>query len=119
MFLRYSNVNKYSNLNIDKKILKGNEELNVTIDIKNSGNTKGKEVIQLYVRDHYASISPSLKKLKRFAKVELNPNEKSTIKFVLNKDDFKFYGIENKWIVEDGKFSVLIDDLKKEFNYKN
>ena len=37
----------------------------------------------------------------------------------MEKDDFKFYGIENKWIVEDGKFSVLIDDLKKEFKYKN
>ena len=110
---------EYSNLNIDKKILEGNEVLNVTIDVKNSGITKGKEVIQLYVRDHYASISPSLKKLKRFAKIELNPNEKSTIKFVLNKDDLKFYGIENNWLVEEGKFSIIIDDLKKEFNYKN
>ena len=110
---------EYSNLNIDKKILEGNEVLNVTVDVKNSGITKGKEVIQLYVRDHYASISPSLKKLKRFAKIELNPNEKSTIKFVLNKDDLKFYGIENNWLVEEGKFSLVIDDLKKEFIYKN
>ena len=110
---------EYSNLNIDKKILEGNEELNVTVDVKNSGITKGKEVIQLYVRDHYASISPSLKKLKRFAKIELNPNEKSTIKFVLNRDDLKFYGIENNWMVEEGRFSVIIEDLKKEFNYKN
>jgi beta-glucosidase len=110
---------EYSNLNINKKLLTKNEEINVTIDLKNSGNSKGKEVIQLYIRDHYASISPPLKKLKRFAKVELNPNEKLTINFVLDKDDLTFYGIENNWIVEDGKFSVIINDLKKEFNYKN
>lgn len=110
---------EYSNLNISKKLFTKNEEINVTIDVKNSGNFKGKEVIQLYIRDHYASISPPLKKLKRFAKVELNPNEKLTINFVLDKDDLTFYGIENNWIVEDGKFSVIINDLKKEFNYKN
>jgi len=110
---------EYSNLNIDKQIIEGNEELNITIDVKNSGTITGKEVVQLYVRDHYASISPPLKKLKRFTKIELNPNEKSTIKFVLNNDDLKFYGTNNNWIVEDGKFSVIIDDLKKEFNYVN
>ena len=52
-------------------------------------------------------------------KVDLRPNETVTVNFIINSDDLKFYGINNKWIVEDGKFSIMIDDLKTDFTYKN
>ena len=60
-----------------------------------------------------------MRKLKRFTKIELEPNQKKTVEFEITKSDLKFYGINNDWIVEDGKFSVIINDLKAEFNFKN
>ena len=73
----------------------------------------------LYIRDHYATISPSLRKLKRYTKIELEPNQKKTVEFIISKEDLKFYGINKEWIVEEGKFSVIINDLTSEFNFKN
>jgi beta-glucosidase len=109
---------EYSNMQISNKTLSSENKLLVSVDLTNTGKMKGKEVVQLYVRDHFASISPSLKKLKRFTKIELEPSEKRTIEFTIGIDDLKFYGKENKWIVEEGKFSLIINNLTKEFNFK-
>jgi len=109
---------EYSNMQISSKILSAEKELLVSVDVTNTGKMKGKEVVQLYVRDHYASISPSLKKLKRFTKIDLDPSETKTIEFTIGINDLKFYGKENKWITEEGKFSITISNLSKDFNFK-
>ena len=109
---------EYSNMQISNKILSSENKLLVSVDVKNTGKMKGKEVVQLYVRDHFASISPSLKKLKRFSKIELESLEKRTVEFTIGIDDLKFYGKDNKWIVEEGKFSLMINNLSKDFNFK-
>ena len=109
---------EYSNMQISSKTLSVEKELLVSVDVTNTGKMKGKEVVQLYVRDHYASISPLLKKLKRFTKIDLDPLEKRTVEFIIGIDDLKFYGKENKWITEEGKFSITISNLSKEFNFK-
>ena len=109
---------EYSNMQISSKTLSVEKELLVSVDVTNTGKMKGKEVVQLYVRDHYASISPSLKKLKRFTKIDLDPLEKRTVEFIIGIDNLKFYGKENKWITEEGKFSITISNLSKEFNFK-
>ena len=75
----------------------------------------GKEVVQLYTRDHYATIAPPLKKLQRFTKIELSAKEKKTVNFTLSEKDLRFFGIENKWISENGKFSIFINQLEEEF----
>lgn len=109
---------EYSNMQITNKTLSTENKLLVSVDITNTGKMKGKEVVQLYVRDHFASISPSLRKLKRFTKIELKPSEKRTVEFTIGIEDLKFYGKENKWIAEEGKFSLMINGLSKEFNFK-
>ena len=109
---------EYSNMQITNKTLSSENTLLVSVDVTNTGKMKGKEVVQLYVRDHFASISPSLRKLKRFTKIELEPSEKRTVEFTIGIEDLKFYGKENKWIVEEGKFSLMINSLSKEFNFK-
>ncbi|MBT6815453.1 MAG: beta-glucosidase, partial [Flavobacteriales bacterium] len=109
---------EYSNMQITNKTLSSENTLLVSVDVTNSGKMKGKEVVQLYVRDHFASISPSLRKLKRFTKIELEPSEKRTVAFTIGIEDLKFYGKENKWIVEEGKFSLMINSLSKDFNFK-
>ena len=116
--LSYTNF-EYSNLRINKKTISNNDELSISVDITNKGQRKGKEVVQLYMRDHFATISPPLKKLRRFSKIELSPQETKTVTFTINSEDLKFYGINNEWIVEDGKFSIMIDNLKQDFVFKN
>ncbi len=110
---------EYSNLRINKKTISNNDELSISVDITNKGQRKGKEVVQLYMRDHFATISPPLKKLRRFSKIDLSPQETKTVTFTINSEDLKFYGINNEWIVEDGKFSIMIDNLKQDFVFKN
>jgi beta-glucosidase len=50
--------------------------------------------------------------------MELAPSEKRTVEFTIGIDDLKFYGKQNKWIVEEGKFSITISNLSKDFNFK-
>ena len=116
--LSYSSFS-YSNLKLSSSTLISNNNLIVSVDVKNTGEFKAKEVVQLYIRDHYASISPSLKKLKRFSKIELEVDETRTVEFLIGKDDLQFYGIGNNWITEDGKFSVMISNQSQDFNFKN
>ena len=116
--LSYSTFS-YSNLKLSSSTLFSNDNLIVSIDVKNTGEFKAKEVVQLYIRDHYATISPSLKKLKRFSKIELEVNETRTVEFLIGKDDLQFYGIGNNWITEDGKFSIMISNQSQDFNFKN
>ena len=110
---------EYSNLQLSAATIRSNDELKVSVDVKNAGERDGKEVVQLYTRDHFASISPALKKLKRFEKVELKAGESKTVEFTLSAKDLEFFGMENEWIAEDGKFSVMVGGLTADFNLKN
>ncbi|NOR29441.1 MAG: beta-glucosidase [Lutibacter sp.] len=120
--LSYSKF-EVSNLKINKDTISLSEELNISIDVKNTSSIKGKEVIQLYLSDLVASVSPDSKKLVRFSKIELNPSEVKTVTFKLNKKDLMFIGADNKWIVEDGEFEMLVGGnpskmLSEKFLYK-
>lgn len=110
---------EYSNLRLSAKTISSNDELSVSVDVKNTGDRDGKEVVQLYTRDHYASISPSLKKLKRFEKIDLKAGESTTVEFSLTAEDLEFYGLNDKWVAEDGEFSVMVGGQIADFNLKN
>jgi beta-glucosidase len=106
---------EYSDLTFSKDSLSANEKLNVSVKIKNTGSRKGKEVVQMYVSDLYASITPSVKKLKGFQKIELNAGEAKELSFVLSKKDYEFIGANNKSTFEPGDFEISIGNLKKKF----
>lgn len=115
---------KYSNLTLSKKHLKGQEHLSVTITVKNTGKLRGKEVVQCYIKDLVATISPDSKRLIDFQKIELEPLESQTLSFLVHSDHLSHVGIENKWIIEDGEFKVFMGgnpkDLKWDtFSYSN
>lgn len=112
--LSYTKFN-YSNLKLSSDKIKMNDKLVVSIDVENVGNRKGKEVVQLYLTDLYGSVSRPNKQLKGFEKIELNPGEKKTVTFTVDKSNLSFIGIDNKRIVEPGEFVVTIGELKKNF----
>jgi len=109
---------EYSNLKLDKETIGANDSLTISVDVKNIGRRAGKEVVQLYTKDEYASITPSVKRLKRFSKIELQPSETKTVSFKIGKNDLAFVDDSNQWITEEGDFTVIIKDLKKTFLYK-
>ena len=109
---------EYSNLVIDKNNYNLSEQINVTVDVKNVGKREGKEVVQLYTRDHFATISPPLRKLIRYNKIVLSPGETKTVSFNVSPKDLGFYNAENVWINEPGKHSFYVDVLEDTFSIK-
>ena len=99
---------KYSNFKIDSKVLNFEGSINVSIDLKNIGKFKGKEVVQLYIRDRFASVTRPIKELKGFDLVELDIGETKTVKFQINESLLRFYSQNKVWESEPGFFDIFI-----------
>ncbi len=108
----------YSDLKLSKQAISGNEELSVSVTVKNTGNRAGKEAVLVFVSDLVASISPPNRRLRRFAKISLDAGQSRTLTFKLRRDDLSFIGANNKPTVEPGEFDVTIGGLTQRFNLK-
>jgi beta-glucosidase len=108
----------YSDLRLGQKTITANAELSVSVTVTNSGRRAGKEVVQLYVSDLVASLSPAGKRLKRFAKVYLEAGQARTLTFKLRTEDLSFIGADNKPVAEPGEFEVRIEGLRDRFTLK-
>src|SRR5206468_12946839 len=108
----------YKDLRVDRKTIGASDQLSVSITVTNSGSRAGKEVVQLYVSDLVASLSPAGKRLKRFAKINLEPGQSRTLTFRLRPDVLSFIGANNKPVVEPGEFEVMVAGLKERFQFK-
>jgi len=108
----------YSDLRLSKQTISGNEELTVNVTVTNSGKRAGKEAVLVYVGDLVASFSPPIKRLRRFAKVSLDPGQSRTLTFKLRREDLSFIGADNKPTVEPGDFSITIGGLGQVFTLK-
>jgi beta-glucosidase len=83
--------------------------LSVSVDITNTGNAAGSEVVQVYVRDKDSKLDRPIKELKGFAKVYLEPGETQTVSIKLDFRAFAYYHPKySAWITEDGEFDILI-----------
>ena len=108
----------YKDLRLDRKTIGATEQLSVSVTVTNTGRRAGKEVVQLYLSDLVASLSPAGKRLRRFAKVYLEPGQSRTLAFRLRPDDLSFIGANNKPVIEPGEFEVMIAGLKEKFELK-
>ncbi len=97
--------------------LTGNGNIKVSVTVKNTGSKAGKHTVELYSRDLYASITPSVKRLRKFQKITLEPGAAQTVDFELNKSDLAFVNEKLKTVTENGDFDVMIGNLKKTFAY--
>jgi beta-glucosidase len=105
----------YSDLKVEPGNVDQSGKINIAITVKNTGQRAGKEVVQIYVRDMVASITPPGKRLKRFAKINLEPGQSRTLNFTLTTDDLSFIGADNKRIVEPGEFEVMVGGQTRKF----
>ena len=86
----------------------GTGKLTINVEIENSGDRKGTEVAQLYIRDNYSSVTRPVLELKGYQRVTLEPSEKKTLTFELDNKAFAFYNKEMKYVSEKGDFTILI-----------
>lgn len=108
----------YSDLQVSPAVISGNQTVHVEVTVKNTGSRAGKEVVQLYLNERFASVTPPLKRLKRFAKVLLQPGDSRKMSFELTNDDLSFIGADNKRVVEPGVFDVRVGGLQQTFEHK-
>jgi beta-glucosidase len=105
----------YTNLQVSPTTVPENGQVKVSVNVTNSGSRAGKETVILYVRDVVASVAPAGKRVKRFAKIHLEPGQSRTLSFTLRRDDLSFIGADNKPKVEAGDFDVLVGTLTARF----
>jgi beta-glucosidase len=108
---------EYSDIQLSTAELKGNENLTITVKVKNTGARDGKHTVELYSRDMYASITPNMKRLRAFQKIELKAGETKTVTFRINKNDLAFVNAQLKTVTEPGDFKVMIGNLSAPFHY--
>ena len=107
---------EYTNLAVDKKEFKSGDSIQISIDVKNTGNVAGKESVLLFSSDLVASVTPDVRRLRAFDKVMLNPGETKTVKLKLAANDLAFVNDRGKWTLEAGDFRLqagnLTDNIK-------
>ncbi len=110
---------EYSEIKLDKTEIGFNEKVTASVTVKNIGNRNGEEVVQLYIRDRYASVSRPVKELKGFKKIELSVGEQKNVEFVIDVDMLKFYNTDLEYLAEAGEFQVFIGPNSKVKDYKS
>lgn len=98
----------YQNLKISKEQFSKNESVTVSVEVTNTGNFDGSEVVQLYLRDLVGTITRPVKELKGFEKVFIKKGETKTITFTISEEDLKFYNSDLDFVAEPGTFEVFI-----------
>ena len=99
---------RYANLKISPERLPATSAIAVSCDITNTGDRAGDEVVQLYLRDDYSSVVTFESVLRGFARVPLAPGETRTVNFTLSPADLALYNQAHQWVVEPGRFTVMI-----------
>lgn len=100
----------YGNFKCSRDKFTADDNLIFTIDVTNTGNVAGKEVVMLFSRDMVASLTPENRRLRAFKKVELNPGETKTVELSIKASDLAFVGYDGKWILEKGEFRMQAGD---------
>jgi beta-glucosidase len=111
---------EYSNISVTPASVQGsNIDVEVSFDLKNTGERAGAEVAQMYIRDTEASVDRPVKELKGFKRVYLEPGETKRVAFKLDKRSLSFYDVKNKqWTAEPGEFEVIIGSSSRDAKLK-
>lgn len=105
----------YSNLHVASAMIGPRDTVKVSVSVTNSGSRAGTEVVQLYVRDLVASVTPPTRRLRRFERVTLAPGASRTVSFSLPARELSFIGRDQKPVLEPGEFDAIVGDLTSRF----
>ena len=113
----------YSEAEISRTTMSENGNVTVSVNVTNTGDREGKEIVQLYIGDDECSVERPVMELKAFRKVSIKPGETVRVSFPVNADMLKFYGTDG-WTLEKGSFTAYVgaasDDIRTsvKFNVK-
>lgn len=113
----------YSEAEISRTTMSENGKVTVSVNVTNTGDREGKEIVQLYIGDDECSVERPVMELKAFRKVSIKPGETVRVSFPVNADMLKFYGTDG-WTLEKGSFTAYVgaasDDIRTsaKFNVK-
>jgi beta-glucosidase len=99
---------KISNLQLSAPRIPSTGKLTVSVEVENTGQRVGDEVVQLYIRDTVASLSRPVKELKGFQRLTLQAGEKRKVQFVLDREHLGFWNRQMRFVVEPGEFRVMV-----------
>ena len=113
---------EYGKATINRKSMRSNGKVKITVPVTNIGNRSGKEIVQLYIADKQASVMRPEKELKGFAKVELQAGETKEVEFTIDAQALSFFDDKShSWVAEAGEFEALIgaaaDDIRTTVNF--
>jgi beta-glucosidase len=108
----------YSDLQLSSDKLDAAGKLAVRITVKNTGSRDGRHTVELYTHEHYASITPNMRRLRAFKKIFLKTGESQTVSFTLDKNDIAFVNERLHPVTEPGDFDVMIGDKTAVFTYR-
>ena len=109
----------YGKAELSRKSMKADGKLKVSVDVTNTGDVAGKEVVQLYIGDDQSSVVRPVKELKGFRKIDLEPGQTRTVTFDITPDMLKFFDDKkHEWVLEKGTFTAYIgsasDDIRSQ-----
>jgi len=96
-----------------------NKQVTVSVKVTNTGKREGKETVQLYLRDLFASVIRPVRELKGFEQVVLTPSQTKEITFTLTDQELGFFNNQKKWLVEKGDFQVYVGGDSQTINQVN
>lgn len=105
----------YSEAEISRTTMSENGNVTVSVNVTNTGDREGKEIVQLYIGDDECSVERPVMELKAFRKVSIKPGETVKVSFPVNAGMLKFYGTDG-WTLEKGSFTAYVgaasDDIR-------
>jgi beta-glucosidase len=104
---------EYSGLTVRPATIGAADPVDVSVTVRNTGSRAGSEVVPLFISAQVASVTPPVKRLRRFIKITLQPGESRQIHFRLTRDDVSFVGANNRRVTEPGTFTALVGPLKQ------
>ncbi|MBO9659566.1 MAG: glycoside hydrolase family 3 C-terminal domain-containing protein [Chitinophagaceae bacterium] len=108
----------YSNLVVTPSKFKSQSNVEISVDITNSGSRKGDEVVQLYIKDVQGSVIPYEMQLRGFERITLQPGEKKTVKFLIQPEDLELLDKNMNWTVEPGVFEAWVGSSSEDIRAK-
>ncbi len=108
----------YSELSLSSRVMRATDTLEVSVRVTNAGDRAGKHSILLYTGDLVATVTPSVKRLRKFRKIHLEPGENQVVTFQLTPADISFIGRDNQSVTEAGTFQLMLGNLTEEFDYE-
>lgn len=105
----------YSEPKLTNSTMKAGDSTIVSVTVTNTGEVKGDEIVQMYIRDEVSSVTRPIKELKGFNRISLEPGESKDVKFLIDSSLLEFYNLDMKQVVEPGYFSIMVGPSSSDY----